>query len=397
MRTLLLFVISIGCEPGSELTTPWIEEAESAETHCDDGTALTAWQNAADGLRLEATGAPERRRTLRSLADSYSANGRYVEAHAALDEAEGLTPPGWDEERLRLALSRARLELDEWHLDEGERLLGEIRSPERSQAVARMPKAFRNQLLFAENTLYRMRGRFDQVEETMAPLLSESPALAANALNRLAMSLSAQGRNQEAQETLERALALADTTDTSSCRNAETQFSLIHNLALAFDDQGRPADAAPLFELVLEDDQAHLGPEHPGTANTMYNLAIAKSDLGDKAGALALYERALAIQEAAYGPQSARLIPTLNELGRAAWEGFDDVEAERLWLRAAAIFEAGDKTTFGMTTQVWLAKLYHEHHEPTLEAHYLGRALAFAELNPREAENAREMLAQLRE
>lgn len=48
----------------------------------------------------------------------------------------------------------------------------------------------------------------------------------------------------------------------------------MHNLALAFREQGRWADAEELEAQVLETRKIKLGPEHPDTLSSMNNLSI---------------------------------------------------------------------------------------------------------------------------
>ena len=48
-----------------------------------------------------------------------------------------------------------------------------------------------------------------------------------------------------------------------------------NNLALAYRDAGRAAEAIPLFERTLADLERVLGPDHPATLNSRNNLADA--------------------------------------------------------------------------------------------------------------------------
>jgi tetratricopeptide (TPR) repeat protein len=48
---------------------------------------------------------------------------------------------------------------------------------------------------------------------------------------------------------------------------------ILNNLALLYQDQGRYAEAAPLFRRSLAIVEKALGPEHPKTAGALRNLA----------------------------------------------------------------------------------------------------------------------------
>ena len=69
---------------------------------------------------------------------------------------------------------------------------------------------------------------------------------------------------------MERRLA-PDHPDTLTTRN---------NLAVAYRDAGRAADAIRLFELTLAAVERLLGPDHPDTLTMRDNLAVAYRDAG---------------------------------------------------------------------------------------------------------------------
>jgi Tetratricopeptide repeat len=87
--------------------------------------------------------------------------------------------------------------------------------------------------------------------------------------------------------------ALGDThPDTLTSRN---------NLALAFKDAGRLAEALPLLERTLSDREQVLGDTHPDTLTSRNNLALAYQDAGRLAEAIPLLERTLTDYEQALG------------------------------------------------------------------------------------------------
>jgi tetratricopeptide (TPR) repeat protein len=58
------------------------------------------------------------------------------------------------------------------------------------------------------------------------------------------------------------------------------------NLAIAYRDAGRVAEAMPLFERALADMERVLGADHPDTLSTRGNLALAYQDAGQVANRL---------------------------------------------------------------------------------------------------------------
>lgn len=74
-------------------------------------------------------------------------------------------------------------------------------------------------------------------------------------------------------------------------------------MALLRQDQGRPAEAAPLLERLVAMSEKVYGPTHPEFARTLFNLGLARKALGEDAAARQLIERALAIDERALTPE----------------------------------------------------------------------------------------------
>ena len=57
-----------------------------------------------------------------------------------------------------------------------------------------------------------------------------------------------------------------------------------NNLAMAYQDAGRTAEAIPLTEQTLTDTERVLGADHPNTKVSRENLAALKSKLGQNRG-----------------------------------------------------------------------------------------------------------------
>ena len=79
-----------------------------------------------------------------------------------------------------------------------------------------------------------------------------------------------------------------DHRDTLAARN---------NLARAYLDAGRPAEAVPLLERTVVDSERVLGGDHPGTLTVRENLASAYLQAGRLAEAVPLFERTVAVAE----------------------------------------------------------------------------------------------------
>ena len=69
----------------------------------------------------------------------------------------------------------------------------------------------------------------------------------------------------------------------------------LNNLAALYKEQGRYADAEPLYKRALAIDEKAVGPDHPDVATSLNNLAALYKEQGRYADAEPLYKRALAI------------------------------------------------------------------------------------------------------
>ena len=156
----------------------------------------------------------------------------------------------------------------------------------------------------------------------------------------------------------------------------------LNNLALLYRDQGRYADAEPLYKRALAINEKALGPDHPnvatspeqsGTALRCYkvamptlsrstsarwrsiekalgpehpNVALSLNNLaglyahqGRYADAEPLYKRALAIREKALGPDHPDVAASLNNLAELYANQGRYADAEPLYKRSLAISE----------------------------------------------------------
>jgi CHAT domain-containing protein/tetratricopeptide (TPR) repeat protein len=283
--------------------------------------------------------------------------------------------------------------------------------------------------LFALGQLYQMQGKLDEAEATLKRVLAiREKALGPNhaevaaALDRLGQIAITRGRYAEAERTLQRALAIyeravgPDHHDTAMTRvslgrirHAEARYSeaealfetalaalrksslpqvrmlvatVINNLAVVAQDQGRLAlaearvrEALAIQEKILgpesivigsylnnlaevhvhqgrydEAEATHrraleitekvLGPDHADMANRLGNLAINLTYQGRADEAEGLQRRALAIAEKALGPRHPDVASILNNLAHAVGEQDRSAEAEALYRRSLALRES---------------------------------------------------------
>ena len=83
---------------------------------------------------------------------------------------------------------------------------------------------------------------------------------------------------------------------------------------MLYRDQGRYADAEPLYKRSLAIYEKALGPDHPHVATALNNLAQLYQAQGRYADAEPLYKRSLAIYEKALGPDHPDVATSLNNL-----------------------------------------------------------------------------------
>ena len=75
----------------------------------------------------------------------------------------------------------------------------------------------------------------------------------------------------------------------------------LNNLAVLYRNQGKYAEAEPLYQRSLAIWEKALGKDHPDVATSLNNLAVLYHNQGKYAEAEPLYQRSLAIKEKALG------------------------------------------------------------------------------------------------
>jgi CHAT domain-containing protein len=109
--------------------------------------------------------------------------------------------------------------------------------------------------------------------------------------------------------------------------------------AVVYLEQGRYADAEPLFKRALVIREKSLGPDHPDVAQTLNSLAMTLKHQDRYADAEPLYKRALAIQEKTLGTNHPEVAWSLNNLGEMYRAQDRYADAEPFYIRALAISE----------------------------------------------------------
>jgi CHAT domain-containing protein/Tfp pilus assembly protein PilF len=155
-------------------------------------------------------------------------------------------------------------------------------------------------------------------------------------LNNLAALYDNQGRYADAEPLFKRSLAIQEKAFGPDHRDVAT---VLNNLAALYDNQGRYAEAEPLYKRSLAIREKALGPDHPDVANALINLAWLYDHQGRSADAEPLYKRSLAIYKKALGPDHPDVAQALNNLAVLYYHQGRSADAEPLYKRALAIRE----------------------------------------------------------
>jgi tetratricopeptide (TPR) repeat protein len=159
---------------------------------------------------------------------------------------------------------------------------------------------------------------------------------ASRLMNQLGLLFWRQGRYQEAEPLLRRALALDEALVGADHTQLATR---LNNLAQLFQDTDRLGEAELLMRRALEIWERTLGPRHPHVATALNNLAQLLQATVRQWDAEPMMRRALAIDEAAFGPEHPHVARDLNNLALFLQDTSRRSEAEPLMRRALALFE----------------------------------------------------------
>lgn len=115
--------------------------------------------------------------------------------------------------------------------------------------------------------------------------------------------------------------------------------SPLNNLATLYREQGKYAEAEPLYQRAIHTLEQSVGPEHPQVADALNGLAILYFEQGKYAEAEPLYLRAIHILEQSVGLEHPQAAFPLNGLAVIYYEQGKYAEAEPLYLQVLQIWE----------------------------------------------------------
>jgi tetratricopeptide (TPR) repeat protein len=230
--------------------------------------------------------------------------------------------------------------------------------------------------------VYRQQGKQPQAREQFARMLQifetglgkDHPEVG-NALTLVGETYLAEGKLEEAQPRLERAVAVLSKADANYQRNLALALNNLgtlrahqnrfpeaaeayrraldinmkvapqdpavsqglNNLATVEARAGRFADAERDFKKALEMQERGAGPNHPSVGNTLYSLGGVYSSLGRNAEAAEAFKRSLAIMEKAVGPDHPVIASILEGYASVLDALKKKPEADAMRKRAKAI------------------------------------------------------------
>jgi CHAT domain-containing protein/tetratricopeptide (TPR) repeat protein len=156
----------------------------------------------------------------------------------------------------------------------------------------------------------------------------------ATALAWLAYVYQDQGRTAEAEPLYKRAL---DTYEKALGPDNSAVAIALNNLATLYRDQGRMAEAQSLMMRAVAITGKLMGLDHPDVGVVLSNLAELYEAQGRYAEAKPLYQRSLAIRETALGRDHPDVAITLNNLAGLHASQSDWAGAVDYWRRGAAV------------------------------------------------------------
>ncbi len=159
---------------------------------------------------------------------------------------------------------------------------------------------------------------------------------AARLLNNAGYYLHEQGRYAEAEPLFRKALSIYEQ---QLGENHPDVASSLNNLAELYRAQGRYAEAEPLFRKALSIYEQQLGENHPHVASSLNNLALLYDSQGRYAEAEPLFRKALSIGEQQLGENHPHVAQSLNNLAALYYSQGRYAEAESLFRKALSIGE----------------------------------------------------------
>ncbi len=154
-----------------------------------------------------------------------------------------------------------------------------------------------------------------------------------NTLNAAGIEAYQRGDYAEAEKQWSAALKEAEGFGPQDPRLATS----LNDLAGLYHDQGRYAEAEPLYKRSQAIWEKTLGPDHPDVAASLNNLALLYYNQGRYAEAEPLNKRALAIVEKALGPDHPHVATNLMNYAALLRKTGRTTEATKMKARAKAI------------------------------------------------------------
>jgi eukaryotic-like serine/threonine-protein kinase len=176
--------------------------------------------------------------------------------------------------------------------------------------------------VFAEFDVRKFKASGEPVEAVLARKLVEAgrtldakaiadPLVLAKVRNRLGRTLLSLGYPRDAIELF---LAARATLSEKLGPDHPDTLTSMNDLAVGYDDAGKPDLALPLHEETLKLRKARLGPDHPSTLTSMNNLATGYEAVGKLDLALPLYEETLKLRKARLGPDHPHTLISMDNL-----------------------------------------------------------------------------------
>jgi serine/threonine protein kinase len=178
-----------------------------------------------------------------------------------------------------------------------------------------------------------LRAAIDAAEPKIAAELASQPKAEAAIRHTLGTTYLYLGAPERAIDQHRRAFTLR--TQLLGRDHADTHASAL-NLAVAYQEAGRYAEAMPLFEQEVKDCTAKWGPDYPETLKSKNNLATAYRRAGRTAEAIALFEEVLRVRTKKLGPDSPDTQTSMNNLALAYQSAGRVAEAVPLFASAVA-------------------------------------------------------------
>ena len=207
---------------------------------------------------------------------------------------------------------------------------------------------------------YEQDGLYPSAEDTYNRALAMAEKMEADPQNRygglivmemnsLGQLFEKEGFQDRAEKTYANALAINEKQ--AGPDRGHAAFALMldpHYLVNLYRTEGRLTDAEPLLQRVLETQERSLGERHRAVVQTLTTFAHiyqeeGKTDQAKYALALPLYERAIKIQEANLGPDHPEVLSLLSEYADLLQKLHEDAKAAEIRARVARISSADQK------------------------------------------------------